>query len=453
MTHQKNKNTDAEKVIDLIDQLNEKVKLDQSLTYISDEQYQKIMDRVGTLSINIYNHKLVSNQSKDRLDELTHVITSIAALDFSQKATVGTEENHLDYIAIGLNLLSHQLKKQFTPLQIIKKVYDITDNAVIVTNDKFEIKYINTSGERILGRKAQELLDKNIANYIKDFDPNSFSKSIVRNKLEFIAKSGDLYKSNVNVYQLNKLEKDPIVSYAFEVQRNYGLQNDMEGIVKRADLLSININRIHHDIMSPVRSIQGASELMRIQAKSNDTIQLLSSIQSCCKAIELHVKDLFNMLFLKSDETTIELIHFAELIESVWNELSYLPNYSEINRSVYFKISNAFYSDKKLILSVFHNLISNAIKYKKEKDPSIYISVKDHDNGILIEVKDNGLGINEQDLENIFLPNFRTTTVGDGKGLGLYITKQLIERLGGYVKVESCFGVGSIFTVFMPSLK
>ena len=107
---------EVEQILALISDVNGKVRVDDSLTYISDEQYDRLKVGINDLTINIYNHKLVSEKSKDRLDTLTDMMISMASLDFSKKAPVGEEENHLDYLAIGLNLMSHQLNKAVNPL-------------------------------------------------------------------------------------------------------------------------------------------------------------------------------------------------------------------------------------------------------------------------------------------------------------------------------------------------
>ena len=119
-----------------------------------------------------------------------------------------------------------------------------------------------------------------------------------------------------------------------------------------------------------------------------------------------------------------------------------------------------FYSDPQRISILFQNLISNAIKYQRteleEGSGYVKISAIEQTNpqgtGCLITVEDNGKGIRAEYLQKIFDMFFRASEESYGSGLGLYITRQVIDKLGGWVKVESVFGEGTTFRIFLPSL-
>jgi signal transduction histidine kinase len=100
---------------------------------------------------------------------------------------------------------------------------------------------------------------------------------------------------------------------------------------------------------------------------------------------------------------------------------------------------------------VFENLISNAINYNKQKF-TLTISANHQDNMIWCEVADNGIGINEQQLENLFDIYTRGTKV-KGKislGLGLYLCRQIINAHGGEIGVKSELGNGTSFWFTLP---
>jgi PAS domain S-box-containing protein len=113
-----------------------------------------------------------------------------------------------------------------------------------------------------------------------------------------------------------------------------------------------------------------------------------------------------------------------------------------------------YYSDKKLIHMVLQNLITNAVKYTNDNGV-VQITLEAGVENLLIEVEDNGLGIPLEQQEKIFSKMFRADNarlkVADGNGLGLYIVKEAVERLGGEIGFTSVLNEGTIFTATIPS--
>jgi light-regulated signal transduction histidine kinase (bacteriophytochrome) len=105
------------------------------------------------------------------------------------------------------------------------------------------------------------------------------------------------------------------------------------------------------------------------------------------------------------------------------------------------------YGDHVLIGQLFQNLISNAIKFKGEKDPEIKISCKKVNKEFVFAVKDNGIGISKEYFERIFVLLQRLHTVDKypGTGIGLAICKKIVERHEGKIWVESELNKGSSF--------
>ena len=110
-------------------------------------------------------------------------------------------------------------------------------------------------------------------------------------------------------------------------------------------------------------------------------------------------------------------------------------------------------SDSTQLAQVFQNLISNAIKFRSEKTPKIYISAKEDGNQWLFSVTDNGIGIDSKHSERIFevFKRLQKRKKYPGTGIGLSICKKIVERHGGHVWVESEPGKGSIFYFTLPN--
>lgn len=95
------------------------------------------------------------------------------------------------------------------------------------------------------------------------------------------------------------------------------------------------------------------------------------------------------------------------------------------------------------------NIIDNSFKYGAEK---VTISVMQYEMFCKIDIKDNGIGIEESEIPKIFVRFYRSPNVSEkeGVGLGLFLAREIISKQGGYIKVQSTVGKGSVFSVFLP---
>jgi two-component system NtrC family sensor kinase len=102
---------------------------------------------------------------------------------------------------------------------------------------------------------------------------------------------------------------------------------------------------------------------------------------------------------------------------------------------------------------VILNLINNALDAMEKKGGKLTLSTRAQDGFVVVEVADTGVGIPASNLHRIFDPFFTTKAVGKGTGLGLSICYGIIENMGGRIEVQSTVGVGTTFSVYIPSLK
>ena len=129
------------------------------------------------------------------------------------------------------------------------------------------------------------------------------------------------------------------------------------------------------------------------------------------------------------------------------------------SRFVYFRTQIneqlPFYSDRHRVATVLNNLLSNAVIYQRANEPSPTINLHFHADSSYgyLTIHDNGEGIAADKIDKIFEMFYRNSEKSVGSGLGLYICKEIVNKLGGLISVTSEQGRGSSFIVKLPNLK
>jgi signal transduction histidine kinase len=127
-------------------------------------------------------------------------------------------------------------------------------------------------------------------------------------------------------------------------------------------------------------------------------------------------------------------------------------NFPKITFKKHVSSTSDFYSEWTLLNGILQNLIENSIKYAREEDPYVHVTVEDKQGWIVLRVADNGKGIPPEHQARVFEMFYRAAKGEAGSGLGLYILKRSVDRLKGTVEIKSDVGTGTTFTVRLPSL-
>jgi signal transduction histidine kinase len=111
-------------------------------------------------------------------------------------------------------------------------------------------------------------------------------------------------------------------------------------------------------------------------------------------------------------------------------------------------------SDRGRLKVVLNNLVGNSLKYNdaNKEEKLVELKTSYQNNSLVIQVNDNGIGIAEEHQPKIFDMFYRATERSQGSGLGLYIAKETIEKLGGKISLTSKVGQGTNFSVAIPTL-
>lgn len=231
------------------------------------------------------------------------------------------------------------------------------------------------------------------------------------------------------------------------------ISENITDLKETIDELETFIYKSHHDIRGPIASILGLTEVANTQAKDlTEAKKICEMIRKQAERLDDNVGSLMETMRIRKGEKIIHLIDFNELVDEVLNSLAFVNGYKELKFIKNISIRQKFYSDKLLIISVFQNLIDNAIKYRRNiTDSFIEIFVADEGHGVKIKISDNGIGIPDDLQKEVYKMFFRATNQASGSGLGLYTVYHTIKKLSGNITLDSKVNVGSTFTVYLPN--
>ncbi|MCG8391264.1 MAG: HAMP domain-containing histidine kinase [Cytophagales bacterium] len=225
-------------------------------------------------------------------------------------------------------------------------------------------------------------------------------------------------------------------------------QQDRLMIENRA--LSDFVAKVSHDLKAPLQSIQGLVNLGN-QDKENLN-RYLGLIHTNVDRLQQYIHQLAQ--YTRQDASLkLDCIDFQNMIEEVFKSHEYMPNAQRITLKVRLDQKAPVYSNEFMLKLVLNNMISNAIKYHNfdQKRPRINVTVKSNTKEYKLYVRDNGTGIEEDRVPCIFERFERASTQPGGSGLGLYLIKNTLEKIGGEINVKSKKGEGTEFVVSVPN--
>ncbi|MFN3405543.1 MAG: PAS domain S-box protein [Cytophagaceae bacterium] len=215
------------------------------------------------------------------------------------------------------------------------------------------------------------------------------------------------------------------------------------------------VYRASHDLRAPLRSVLGLVNLVKSEDEKLQREYYLGLVDKSINKLDTFIADLTDFSRNSRLEINVEKISFHNILKDTIENLKYMDHAEELKIKSNFQISVPFYSDSRRISIIFQNLLSNAIKYQNiyKEDSQVLVEVSTNPFNAFIRFSDNGKGIREEYLDKIFNMFFRASQESYGSGLGLYITKQVIEKLGGSITVHSKLGEGTTFNISLPNLQ
>lgn len=223
------------------------------------------------------------------------------------------------------------------------------------------------------------------------------------------------------------------------------------------------INNMTHELKTPISSISLAAQMMNDEAvtKSPTMIKHIGGVVNDeSKRLRFLVEKVLQMSMF-DDRTAIfkkKELDLNEMVENIANSFTLRVEHTGGRINTLVEAENSkIYVDEIHFSNVIHNLMDNAVKYKKEGEPLVLeVHTWNADGRLMLSVKDNGIGIKKENLKKVFDKFYRVHTGNvhnvKGFGLGLAYVKKIVDLHKGEIKVESVYGKGTKFTISLPEI-
>jgi len=216
-----------------------------------------------------------------------------------------------------------------------------------------------------------------------------------------------------------------------------------------------------HELLTPITAVQGyLSMVLEEDAKKIDPTlrSYTEKAFNSTRRLATLVKDLLSVSRIEAGRMQLDLqrVEIDHQIEQALDQLHFLAEEKKLalNFEKPAEPLPSVLADKDRVIEILINLIGNAIKYTAQGSVTIKILPDLHDKFVTVEIRDTGLGMSKEAQAHLFGKFYRVSTPETtgimGTGLGLYITKSIVEKMGGTIEVESAPGKGSIFSFTLP---
>lgn len=223
---------------------------------------------------------------------------------------------------------------------------------------------------------------------------------------------------------------------------------------KEKERINELVSDISHQTKTPIANLLLYSELLEEEIQDDKSKEMLSAIHGQAEKLSFLIQSLVKVSRLEAGviQTVPEENSVKELMENVVLQAQNKADLKNIKMDVQAANVKAFF-DRKWTGEAVYNILDNAIKYT-EAGGRIEIRVREYPLFIRIDIRDNGMGISESDLPKIFRKFYKSSSTQqeEGVGLGLYLAREIVAGQGGYIKVTSKVGEGSLFSVFLRNV-
>lgn len=394
--------------------------------------------------------------------ELRHINTcSKREICMETMVPVKNEKNEVIYVYGVSRDITHQKKAEQALKNSEKRFRELSDSMPQLvwtaepngTVDYYNNKYLEYDGIEKVG--------------------NNYNWSLVLHP-EDQQRTIDAWNQSIktgNIYEITHRVKTKNGTYRWLLSRGIPIRDESGKIIKwYGTATDIHENKLleqqkddflavaSHELKTPVTSIKAYEQVLRksfIQKADGNSVELLDKMDGQINKLTALISDLLDVTKINAGKILFneELFDFNSLIYEIVEEIQRTTAHTIVTKLTK---SQMIYGDRDRTGQVIINLLTNAIKYSPAAS-KVIVSTKKKENKIVLSVQDFGVGIPEKVQSKLFERFFRVSSeihsTFPGLGLGLFISKEIVQRQNGKIWVESEQGKGSIFSFSLPIIK
>ena len=251
--------------------------------------------------------------------------------------------------------------------------------------------------------------------------------------------------------------------HEFDETRLSALESKMDDFLSSSALSARNLQEekqkieelitdISHQVKTPIATIMLYSQLMEEQALPPETEKCVRSIGFQGEKLNFLMASLIKLSRLEAGVFTLHPVSVP--LQPMLDEIEGRFKDVALKRKITLHFENTHVSalyDPKWTAEALFNLVDNALKYTP-REGSVRVSTTVYDIFCRIDIQDTGSGIALEEQAKVFSRFYRSPSVSmqEGIGIGLYLAREIVSQQGGYIRLESALGKGSLFSVFLP---
>jgi len=350
----------------------------------------------------------------------------------------------------SLHLSEEKFNKAFqlSPAGIV--ISSLVTGNYLDVNESF-LKIVGYNRDEVIGKSFNETTILSPESRKEILDELTKTASVQRKEVDIIKKSG---QSGTMIFSSEQIEiagEKCLLTIIYDISELKKAREDLK--IKSEELARSNKELeqfayiASHDLQEPLRMVNSYLQLLerrykdKLDQDARDFINFAVDGSNRMRTLIFSLLDYSRVNRVKPFED----IKTNELLNEVLSDLKAQIN--ENKAAITVEPLPDIYGDRVLMGQIFQNLISNAVKFKGDKDPEILISGKKNNHEYLFSIKDNGIGIQKEYAGKLFTIFQRLNTKDQypGTGIGLAICKKIVEKHGGKIWFDSEFGKGSTF--------
>ena len=341
-------------------------------------------------------------------------------------------------------------------------IFESANTAILIFDEYFQLVLANNYGQELLGiEKIKNQKLSGLFQGTKEEVEQLQNMILQDNKgvAELVSVHGAI-SCSLNFSVARDFHNDPycVVCFVYDLTKE---KNMLEELVQANEAKSQFLANMSHEIRTPINGILGMDTVLLKECKDEKLREYAKNIQSAGQSLLSIINDILDISKIESGK--LEILPIKYQLFSVLNDCYNLTKVKLEHKPVEFlmqineNLPSWLYGDEVRIRQIINNFLSNAVKYTKEGKVTFCLDYEEKSQEevlLVISVSDTGIGIREEDLGKLFesftrIEEKRNRNI-EGTGLGLNLTKNLVDLMGGEVSVESTYGKGSCFTAKIP---